>query len=62
MNHMHLCLTDLIDQDLSAYEYYHSLSSKIQAELREREIRTLDELQEHVARIRARGNGGGMHV
>lgn len=62
MNHMHLCLTDLIDQDLSAYEYYHSLSSKIQSELREREIRTLDELQEHVARIRARENGGNMYV
>lgn len=62
MNHMHLCLTDLIDQDLSAYEYYHSLSSKIHAELREREIRTLDELQEHVARIRARESGGNMYV
>lgn len=58
MNHMHLCLTDLIDQDFSAYEYYHSLSGKIQSELADREIRTLDELQEAVAKIRTREKGG----
>lgn len=62
MNHMHLCLSDLIDQDLSAYEYYHSLSGKIQAQLREREIRTLDELQENAARIRAMEKEGGAYV
>lgn len=51
MENVHLCLTDLIDQDLSAYEYYHSLSSKVQSVLGQREIRTLDELQEQAERI-----------
>lgn len=62
MDHVHLCLTDLIDQDLSAYEYYHSLSSKIQSELQNREISTLDELQDAVAEIKAREKGGGAYV
>lgn len=53
-----LCLTDLIDQDLSAYEYYQSLSGKIQAQLADCEIATLDELQAAVARIRKREGGG----
>lgn len=62
MSDIHLCLSDLIDQDLSAYEYYHSLSGKTQAKLRQREIRTLDELRENVARIRTMEKEGGAYV
>lgn len=62
MSDIHLCLSELIDQDLSAYEYYHSLSGKTQARLRQREIRTLDELRENAARIRAGEKGDGMYV
>lgn len=52
LNHVHLCLSDLIDQDLSAYEYYQTLSSKVQALLAGREISTLEELQDNVNRIK----------
>ena len=45
MNHVHLCLTDLLDQDLSAYEYYQSLSPEIKRDLQEKEISTFGELQ-----------------
>lgn len=45
MNHVHLCLTDLLDQDLSAYEYHQSLSPEIKRDLQEKEISTFGELQ-----------------
>lgn len=53
MEQVHLCLSDLIDQDSSAYEFYHALSGKVQAKLADREITTLDELQAAVNRINA---------
>lgn len=55
MENVHLCLSDLIDQDLSAYEYYQSLSSKVRSLLDDREISTLEELQENVNRIEQSG-------
>lgn len=45
MNHVHLCLTDLLDQDLTAYEYFQGLSPEVQKALYEKEISTFDELQ-----------------
>lgn len=62
MEHVHLCLSGLIDQDLSAYEYYHSLSGEIQSELQNREISTMGELQDAAARIKARRKRGGAYV
>ena len=42
-----LCLTELLDQDLSAYEYFQTLDPDIQAALRraDSDVGTLDELQ-----------------
>lgn len=45
MNHVHLCLTDLLDQDLTAYEYFQGLSPDIKMALSEKEIFTFNELQ-----------------
>lgn len=53
----YLCLTDLLDQDLSAYEYFQTLSPELQTTLRREDgcIRTLDELQARVGRLQASG-------
>lgn len=45
MNYVHLCLSDLLDQDLTAFEYFQTLPSSIQKELQNSEIATFDELQ-----------------
>jgi hypothetical protein len=45
MDHVHLCLTDLLDQDLTAYEYFQGLSPEVRRALQEKEISTFDELQ-----------------
>ena len=42
----YLCLTDLLDQDLSAYEYFQTLPPELQTKLRrEDQIRSFEELQ-----------------
>ena len=45
MSHVHLCLSDLLDQDLTAYEYFQTLPPEIQRALNRQEITTFDELQ-----------------
>ena len=51
----YLCLTDLLDQDLSAYEYFQTLSQQLQATLRREDgnIGTLDELQARAAHLQS---------
>ena len=45
-----LCLTELLDQDLSAYEYFQTLPPELQTKLRrEDEIRSFEELQSRAA-------------
>ena len=53
----YLCLTDLLDQDLSAYEFFRTLSPEAQSSLRryDSEIATFSELQSQAARLRAEG-------
>ena len=53
----YLCLTDLLDQDLSAYEFFQTLSPEGQSSLRryDSEIATVSELQSQAARLRAEG-------
>lgn len=52
---MFLCLTDLLDQDLSAYEYFCTLDSSIQDVLRREEgdINSFERLQRRVNLLRA---------
>lgn len=53
----YLCLTDLLDQDLSAYEYFQTLSPEMQTKLRREDgcIGTLDELQTRVNHLQSSG-------
>lgn len=49
----YLCLSDLLDQDLTAYEYFQTLSPQMQQCLRREDggsVTTFDDLQ---ARVRA---------
>ena len=52
-----LCLTERLDQDLSAYECFQTLSPEEQSDLRryDSEIATFSELQARAARLRAEG-------
>ena len=45
----YLCLTELLDQDLSAYEFFQTLAPMLQDQLRqEDQIRSFAELQARV--------------
>lgn len=47
----YLCLTDLLDQDLSAYEYFHALPPDVQEKLRkDDDISSFEELQSKAAK------------
>ena len=49
----YLCLSDLLDQDLSAYEYYQTLSPELKSSLRRQDgITSFEELQIRVAHLR----------
>lgn len=45
MSEEYLCLTDLLDQDVSAYEYYQTLPPQARHALEQAEIRTFAQLQ-----------------
>ena len=51
--YVHLCLTDLLDRDMSSQEYFNALPDAARRALLEMdEIRTFAELQEGAARFR----------
>lgn len=52
MEQMHLCLSDLLDQDLTSYEYFHSLPEDIQHKAAESDVRSFDELQSFVEQLK----------
>ena len=46
----YLCLSDLLDQDLSAYEYFHGLPPDVQEKLKKKDdISSFEELQQQAA-------------
>lgn len=50
--YVHLCLSDLIDQDISSQEYFNTLPNSIRQKLlKEDEVRTFDELQERASEL-----------
>lgn len=55
MEQAYLCLSDLLDEDITSYEFFYSLPVAVQQELRRREISTFAELQEQAAHIRRSG-------
>lgn len=58
MDYPHLCLSDLLDQDTTANEYYQTLDPQLQRALQASEIATFAELQAAVARLREVSNNG----
>ena len=48
-------LSDLLDQDISSYEYFHSLPREIQKKIEERDISTFTDMQEYVAKMKDMG-------
>ncbi|MEG0853581.1 MAG: hypothetical protein RSF82_06895 [Angelakisella sp.] len=52
-DNIHLCLTDLLDQDLSSKEYFDTLPNAVRKELLIRDdITTFEELQEQAYRLK----------
>ena len=45
-------LTELLDQDISSYEYFYALPRNIQDRLRKSDIHSFEELQEMTEKIR----------
>lgn len=43
-----LGLSDLLDQNLSCYEYYHSLPEEVQKKIAVRDIGSFEEMQSYV--------------
>ncbi len=49
---VHLCLSDLLDQDLSSQEYFNTLPNGVRQKLlQEDEVRTFAQLQKAAARL-----------
>ena len=42
---VHLCLSDLIDQELTSYEYFNSLPPSAQRRLEQMDVRSFEQLQ-----------------
>ena len=52
----YLCLSDMLDQDLSAYEFFQGLPPEVrQALKREDNITTFDELQARATHLQSSG-------
>lgn len=47
----YICLTDLLDQDLTAHEYYQGLPDFVRSQLKDAEITSFHELQKYVQQI-----------
>ena len=59
----YLCLTDLLDQDLSAYEYFQTLPPDVREALkREDGVTNFDELQAHARHLSQDGLSGDLHA
>lgn len=48
----HVGLSDLLDQDLSSYEYFHSLPKELQDKIIMKDITSFEEMQAYVAEQR----------
>ena len=44
-----LGLSDLLDQNISCYEYFHSLPKELQVEIQRQDFGSLEEIQQYVA-------------
>lgn len=49
---MRLCLSDLLDQDLTSYEYFYSLPDDLQKEIKKLDPRSFQQMQEFAEKLR----------
>ena len=55
--YMYLCLSDLLDQDLSSQEYFNTLPNNVRKELLENDdVVTFDELQRQALILKSKLN------
>lgn len=54
MQDRYLSITDLLDQDLSSYEYFQTLSADVKRSVMERDVRSFEELQDLAGRLTGR--------
>ena len=48
-----LCLSDLLDQDLSSYEYFHSLPLEVQKNIEESDVNSFADMQQIAEKIKS---------
>ncbi len=48
----HLCLSDLLEEDLSSYEFFHGLPMEIQKKIEKADVGTFQEMQEIAQHVR----------
>ncbi|HHV50409.1 MAG TPA: hypothetical protein PLG48_06590 [Candidatus Avimonas sp.] len=48
-NNYKLGLSDLLDQSLTCYEYFHSLPKSLQEKIKDLDIHSFEDMQEYVA-------------
>lgn len=57
-----LGLSDLLDQDISSYEYFYSLSPQIRKDLENEDVANFDELKQVANRLKSiYSKGGGIN-
>lgn len=47
-NEIYLCLSDLLSEDLSSYEYFTSLPTKLQKKIEKMDVRSFRQMQNAV--------------
>ena len=52
----HLCLSDLLEEDLSSYEFFHSLPQEIQDKIKQSDVGTFAEVQAIVHQIKTKNS------
>ena len=48
----HLCLSDLLEEDLSSYEFFHGLPMEIQKKIEKADVGTFQEMQKIAQHVR----------
>ena len=48
-----LCLSELLDQDLSSYEYFHSLPLEVQKKIEESDVNSFADMQQIAEKIQS---------
>ncbi|MBP3414665.1 MAG: hypothetical protein J6L81_05670 [Clostridia bacterium] len=55
--HQALGLDNLIENDMTSYEFFHALPEKIQKKVRRRDIGSFSDMQSYVSELKSRDGG-----